>query len=288
MHSVESLTFKTFVLLALLLGGCASVPQENPADIAGLRAQAAQALERGDMSRALSLLREALRSDPNDLDSLRQAERLFGRLGDKAGQREAAQRIAALSPQDPAALERLGLLALEQGRLREAAGYLNGAAEGDASRWEAWNGLGVIADVEGRYEEARAHFRIALALVPGHPKILANLGWSHLLDGDYTTAESLMRQSLETAPDSRVTRSNLAFCLALQGRYAEAKRRYAELYGEAVAANNVGYAALLRRDGEGARNHLQSAMHLKPSFYRKAAANLRQLESRGDLAAAGK
>ena len=110
-------------------------------------------------------------------------------------------------------------------------------------------------------------------IVPGHPKLLANLGWSNLLAGDLTEAEKRLQQSLQADPDSLTTRSNLAFCVALQGRYEEALSLYETLYSEPVAANNVGYAALSRGDFAEARNYFDTAIEKNPSFYQKAANN---------------
>lgn len=85
---------------------------------------------------------------------------------------------------------------------------------------------------------------------------------------------------MRNAPDDLTTRSNLAFSIALQGRYDEAMKVYESLYEESVAANNVGYAALLRDDGETASRYFRTAIKLDPSFYRKAANNLKRVGSR--------
>ena len=119
------------------------------------------------------------------------------------------------------------------------------------------------------------HFERGLAIVPEHPRLLANLGWSKVLAGELQAGEQLLRRSLETAPDSLVTRSNLAFAVALQGNYEDARKLYGEMYDPAVAANNIGYAALLRRDRHNAEDYLREAISLKPSFYEKASNNLK-------------
>jgi Flp pilus assembly protein TadD len=136
------------------------------------------------------------------------------------------------------------------------------------------NGLGIIADEEQRFDEAEDYFLKALSIVPGHPKVIANLGWSKLLAGELKEAESLLKKSLQIEPDSLATRSNLAYSIALQGKYEEALALYESLYDKSVAANNVGYAALSRGDISTARSYLGDAIDLNPSYYRKAANNL--------------
>ncbi|MEX0902912.1 MAG: tetratricopeptide repeat protein [Pseudohongiellaceae bacterium] len=268
-----------FVVALTLLASCTSV-RNDTTEVDLLRKAASAALDRGELGIALSNLREALVLSPNDIEALRLVSRFHGTVGDESGQRQAAERIIALAPEDSESLETLGLLSLREGRLQEAVEYLQRTVEIAPESWRAWNGLGIIADIERQFSEAEHFFQYALAILPGHPKLVANLGWSRVLAGDYVAAELLLLESLETMPDAAVTRSNLAFCIALQGRYEQAMEIYRSLYGDSVASNNIGYAAMVRNDSAGARQYLEKAMQLEPSFYDKAADNLNRLNAR--------
>jgi Flp pilus assembly protein TadD len=263
---------------ALLLSGCGSTSdtkQEDtlsapPVDLALVE----QALDEGDLAAAQVNLRHIRERNADDLQILGLMARLLAVTESDQALNEVVQQILTVDPENAFGLEQLGLLRLAEGRLMSASSYLTLAVAIDPKRWQAWNGLGIIADAETRYQDAHDSFERALALVPGHPKVMANLGWSRLLDADYEAAESLLRESLEMAPDSMTTRSNLAFAIALQGRYAEAMTLYERLYDRPTAANNVGYAALVRGDDQDARKYLELALELKPTYYRRAANNL--------------
>jgi hypothetical protein len=66
--------------------------------------------------------------------------------------------------------------------------------------------------------------------------------------------------------------------MALQGRYTEALVLYEKSYDRSVAANNVGYAAMVRQDQAAAKRFFALALELKPNYYRKAANNLASIE----------
>lgn len=263
------------ILCFALLAGCASmndVPETLDASTLLLHAQ--QAMDSGDLSAAQHSLGELLQSTPRDVEALQMLLRLHTTSNNGEGQRAVAAQLLELRPRHGQSLERLGLLALTDGRLSVAADYLGEAVAVAPERWAAWNGLGIVADAERKYQDAQSYFMRGLDVIPGHPRLLANLGWSRLLAGQAQEAEHLLRESAKNAPDDLTTRSNLAFCIALQGRYQEALGLYENLYGKSIAANNVGYAALLRHEHDTARRYFNEALKLEPSFYRKAASNL--------------
>ncbi|MGV3591108.1 MAG: tetratricopeptide repeat protein [Gammaproteobacteria bacterium] len=283
-HRPAAAALRTLAALLLLacLAGCATLPGTSrvPVATAALDA-AAQVMETGDLQRARALVAPLLAQDAthDNLQSRVAAMHILLRvhtiMGDRAAMRETAASILDAEASDPSALEVLGLLALEELQLDIARDYLTRAVQIDARRWSAWNALGIVADEQQNYAEAAMYFERGLAIVPAHPRLLANLGWSQVLAGELQAGEQLLRRSLETAPDSLVTRSNLAFVVALQGNYEDARKLYGEIYDPAVAANNVGYAALLRRDRHNAEDYLREAISLKPSFYEKASNNLK-------------
>jgi Flp pilus assembly protein TadD len=273
----RSMGMVQLLLVIVCLAGCSTLPVEQRGDSAKLAlAAAAQVLESGDLEQAHGLLTPLLAQDDPGirLDAMHMLTRIYTITGDTLRQRDMASAILAINAADPQALEVLGLLALAEGHAVAAEEYLLEAIQTDPIRWAAWNGLGIVADMQSRYAQAAVHFQRGLEIVPNHPTLLANLGWSKILAGDAAAGELLLRLSLETAPDSLVTRSNLAFSIALQGRYEEARTIYTQMYDPSIAANNIGYAAKVRRDRERAGIYLREAITLKPSFYAKASNNL--------------
>ncbi len=274
------LRINSFILTTLLFAGCATLPAApSHTEVDALLSETELALNAGDLASALVKLRRVQGLDPDNRDGLRLSERLYAQIGDTAAQQLATAQILKHDPHDVQALAWLGLSALRNGQLTVAAEYLQQVVLIDPFHWQALNGLGVIADTEGRPSEAQVYFQRGLAHIPGHPKLTANLGWSMVLSGDLQKAEVLLQDSLKTAPEVLATRSNLAFCIALQGRYEQAMQIYTDLYGEATAFNNVGYAAMLRGDSEVAETYLQQAISRRPSYYAKAAKNLARIES---------
>lgn len=268
------------IMCFALLSGCVSINDvpETP-DASTLMVQAEQAMDSGDLDTARYSLGQLLQSSPRDVEALQLLLRLHTMIDNEEGQRAVADQLLELRPRHGQSLERLGLLALAHGQLQAAADYLGEAVTAEPERWAAWNGLGIVADSQRKHDDAKNYFLRGLDVMPGHPRLTANLGWSRLLAGQTQEAEQLLRESAKNAPDDLTTRSNLAFCIALQGRYTEAMRLYEELYGKSVAANNVGYAALLRQDDESASRYFRDALQLEPSFYRKAANNLQLVGS---------
>lgn len=265
--------------LGLALAACVVQPDILPeAHLGALHNAADQALNLHNHDNAMLILRDAYAVDSLNVDTLELMLRLHTSLRDISSMETVALLIMQLDPDNVLALEQMGMLSLRQNCLPGARDYLTRATELNPGHWSAWNGLGIVADREEQHEEAQAYFLQALALLPGHPQILANLGWSLLLEGHYELAETRLRASLQAAPEIAITRSNLALATALQGRYDEARELYLGHYSEAVTANNLGIAALRRRDTEQAREFFRQAVNLSPRFYELAISNLQQLQ----------
>lgn len=264
-------------LAATLLAGCTSSSHVEAPFVASLD-QIEQSLDEGDLPFAMAGLNTVQADGLQNLRTLALAARMHSVTERDDALRGVVEQILTIDPTNAYGLEQMGLIRLSEGELGAAENYLTLAIANDPSRWMAWNGLGIVADADAQFDKAQTSFRRALKIVPGHPKVLANLGWSLLLDEEYEDAESLLREALEIAPDAITTQSNLAFCIALQGRYEEAMTVYQELYETPVAANNVGYAAMVRDDLSSARKYLNMALELQPNYYRKAANNLADVD----------
>jgi len=262
-----------YIGLIAVFVGCASATTEitaTPPDAA----KVGRALDEGNYRGAILYLEQSGISALADLPLLMLTARAYKAGSDDVKHYSAIQRILEIDPYNAFGLEQMGLISLSREDLETAEKFLTLAVSVEAERWMSWNGLGIIADADARHEQAREYFNKALEIMPGHPKVLANLGWSRLLDNDYEEAELLLQQSVEVAPESRTTLSNLALSIALQGRYEESMSLYEQLYDKAVAANNVGYAARMREDLEAADKYLAMAIELDPDYFKRAGNNL--------------
>ena len=262
-----------FIAITSALVGCASAPGNDAVSMVDT-AEVARAIDEGNHVSAINYLERSGVSAHADLPLLMLTARAYKAGSDDVKHYSAIQRILEIDPYNAFGLEQMGLISLSEGDLETAGKFLTLAVSVEAERWMSWNGLGIIADADARHEQAREYFNKALEIMPGHPKVLANLGWSRLLDNDYEEAELLLQQSVEVAPESRTTLSNLALSIALQGRYEESMSLYEQLYDKAVAANNVGYAARMREDLEAADKYLAMAIELDPDYFKRAGNNL--------------
>ncbi|HYH17740.1 MAG TPA: tetratricopeptide repeat protein [Azospirillum sp.] len=153
---------------------------------------------------------------------------------------------------------------------------LTKAVEADPSLWRAWNALGLINDRGRNWAQADQCYQKAAQINPGAAEIYNNRGYSLLQRGDHASAIPLFNQALRIDPTLEAARNNLTLASALQGRYEGA---LTAIPSEVLptALNNVGYAALLRRDYASAELYLTRAVQSSPRYFEKANENLRWL-----------
>lgn len=132
---------------------------------------------------------------------------------------------------------------------------------------------------------AQQHYREAIALQPGHPLILNNMGYSRMMAQDYAVAEGLFRDGLRAAPDGNYLHANLVLAIAWRGEYARALVEALRRQPREEALNNIGYIVLLRKDYRAAISYFEQALEASPRWYPRAAANLER--ARQEAAAAG-
>ncbi len=272
--------WRTLLLAPLLLAvaACVSMPQEPQAPpqvpIAKLREQGQAAIGRGDMSAALLAYQSLLERDPDDTDALYRVGELQAQAGYPAPAEAYFDKVLTARPGDAAALEARGIERLRQRKYLAAQEDLTAAIGQDPKRWRALNALGVLADLGGRWSEAQGYYRRALAILPDAPELLNNLGFSLMSARDYAAAEDILRKAMRAAPQSQRIANDLGMSIAWQGRYLEAVETASPVLGAAMAYNNVGYVALLRRDRVTAAAYFRKAIDLSPTYYVTAQRNL--------------
>jgi tetratricopeptide (TPR) repeat protein len=103
--------------------------------------------------------------------------------GDVDGAKEAMDRALEAHPELPLADQYLGILALKQGKIKEAETRLLQAAGRNGDPFVVRQGLGAIELLRGRYAEAEKRFSEALEAFPVAFEVGYHIGLCRLLAG---------------------------------------------------------------------------------------------------------
>jgi len=250
----------------------------NSADDA--RRQAAEAYAAGDRETALVMFVEAASLDPQDSHSLYAIGAIHENRGNQELAVRAYRRAVEVNPKHALAQQQLGAAQLRARDLDAAQASLNAALAADPKLWRAHDLLGVIADMREQHDEAVAHYSSAIALQPSEPSIVNNRGYSYYLSGDYNAAEADFRLALRIDQNYGRAWQNLGLVRARQQRYDEARGMMERVVARHVAANDVGYIAMLNGDYSEARVLFTDAISLSPRYYPTAVDNLAKLDER--------
>ena len=118
---------------------------------------------------------------------------------------------------------------------------------------QIFNDLGGLLCQAGRYDDAEAALRSALAIMPGDPHTLANLGQVHLGRQEFEVAEDVFRRAIETSDRNAYAYSGLGTALDALDRPMESIEAYRRAHilvpGDWGIRHN--YEAMLRAHGVG-------------------------------------
>jgi tetratricopeptide (TPR) repeat protein len=186
-------------------------------------------------------------------------------------------------PENDKALNAMGQIHLDAGRLPQARAALERAVAANPALGEAWNNLGGVELAAGNLEDALAGYRRAADLLPraGYP--LINAGQVEARLGREQDAAKLFQRAIELDPKDASAINDLGVLYSQMGQTNDAIAAFE--YGIKVAPDdemlymNLGriYVRLGQRDR--ARDVMTRLLERKPDS--KAASNaLRELESR--------
>lgn len=229
------------LLLAGLLGGCATAPRSAANDLGLVVARAA--LAGGTPAIALRASAAVLARHPADPAALTMRGEALAALGQPA---RAAARFREAVTSDPSALPaRMGL-----GRVllhtdpQDAAAQFRAVLAARPQDSAALNDLGIARDLRGRHVAAQAAYRAALAAKPDLRAAQVNLALSLALSGHATEGVRMLRPLATTGAAPRV-RQDLAAATAMAGHRAAATAMLAtEIPADQAAAAVRAYAAL--------------------------------------------
>jgi len=172
------------------------------------------------------------------------------RLGRLAEAKRIYLQILAQAPDDPDALQLLGLIAHDEGRHAEAVELIGRAVALKPAVAEYRNNLGVALWGAGRWDQALAAYGAAVALAPEYADAHYNLGGALKDRGRFEEAVASYREAVRLKPDMVEAHVNLGIALKEQGHLDEAIAAYRDairLRPEYADAHyNLGFALALQ------------------------------------------
>lgn len=132
------------------------------------------------------------------------------------------QQILSQNPNQPEALNSLGILASQAGRHDVAVDLISRAVSLNPKEARFHLNRGMALDECGRTDEAIACYHNALTIKPDYARGYSNLGNALLAKGRISEALAACRKSVELAPDYADARNNLGNCLHRIGAIDEA------------------------------------------------------------------
>jgi tetratricopeptide (TPR) repeat protein len=160
------------------------------------------------------------------------------------------ERVLTLVPNDPDALNNLGVLLSGDGEFDRALGLLRRAATIAPRNAGTWSNIGTALREQGRSNDAIAAFRHALTIDPTHQAARVGLAQQYLAISALAPAKELLDQALATNPDLAEAQYTLGQVLELQGDRAGAIRAYSTFIRVAPAR--------LSGHAERVRQHLET------------------------------
>jgi putative PEP-CTERM system TPR-repeat lipoprotein len=224
------------------------------------------------------------RGDPS-VPLLMLAAQTYSATGDVKGSEELLRRVLTKDPAHLAAYGALGQLYLRQGKLNEARAELEELAKRNPEPIGALTMIGTILQTQGNTSGAREYYERVLQIDPEAAVASNNLAWMHANSGgNLDVALNLAQTAKRRLPDSADVNDTLGFIYYKKDLPTMA----IPLLKASVDKNprnpsyhsHLGLAYAKAGEIENARQHLTSALKLKPDFEGAADAK-RVLESLG-------
>jgi tetratricopeptide (TPR) repeat protein len=190
---------------------------------------------------------------------------------------EATERYRVLliaQPESTILLERMGIAALQAGKLSDALVSLDKAVRRAGAHWRAWNARAVLADRQRDWASADRAYAAGLNLEPNNPIMLNNSGWSLLLRGRWKDAAERLSRAASLAPgDARIV-ANAELAGAANAADLPLRRDGEGDASFAVRLNDAGVIALVQGDRQKAVAAFARALETSGYWFQRAANNL--------------
>jgi Flp pilus assembly protein TadD len=153
---------------------------------------------------AIAVIKDALRTKPDDLDLQFELGAVVERSGDKAGAEKTFAEIIEKNPDNGGALNYLGYMYAEQGvHLDRAATMLTKAVELEPHNGAYLDSLGWTYFRQGKLDLAEKYLNDAAQILPRDATVHEHLGDVIAKRGDANRALSLYRVALTLDPESK-------------------------------------------------------------------------------------
>jgi Flp pilus assembly protein TadD len=162
---------------------------------------------------------------PNAADSVRLGAASFN-SGDFESAKSQYQQALKNKPDDPEALNGLGLILERQGALDDAIALFMRAAAAAPNKWAYRFNLGHAWGERGQWDAAVEEYRAAAGLFPDDYATRYNLALAMHKKGDDAAAVPEFRKAIEMAPREPSFHLSLAMSLEKTGQLSEAQQEY--------------------------------------------------------------
>ena len=224
---------------------------------------------RDQIERAVPLLEESLRINPNHVEALNNLGVAYRKLGRFEDALRAHERAVQLAPGSPSAHNNLGGDAHALGRFEEALSHYDAALRLDPRFAVALRNRGATLLQLGRLDEAARSVEASLEIDPGSAEAHHTLGTVLLRGRRPDQAIARFNEALRLDPGHAEARNNLGMALEVTGRLPEAAAQYEEsarLKPAAITLDNLGYALLRMGRRDEARAQFEKAIGLQPEY----------------------
>ena len=169
--------------------------------VAGRIAEGADHLRAGRADEAITVLREVLRENPDNVDAMRYLAIAYWREKDKPGEAEAwLRRATATAPDFTAAWLSLGLVLLDNNKPNEAIDAYRRAVELAPNNAAAWAGAGNAYSQAGQQDRSVAAYAKSLELNPRAAGVHMSHGHALKTIGDQEAALAAYRAAIAERP----------------------------------------------------------------------------------------
>ncbi len=169
-----------------------------------------------------------------------------------------------------------GRVYFSNGLYPEAEKLFDKALEMDPQLLEAYDHLGAIHNYNKQYDKALGTFQKALMINPNASYLYNNLGLAYAMMGRDDDAIQAFRKAVMQGAPSGKAYNNMGLALCRMGRYREGLEAFRAADGEAAAWNNLGYFFFLDGQHDRAIKSFEKAIELQPTYYERAAENLKR------------
>jgi tetratricopeptide (TPR) repeat protein len=237
----------------------ASEPQAEAERLASLVAAGAEALEQGDLRRALASYQDVIDAFPDRPEGHNNLGALWGSLGEWSRAEACFGRVVALLPDNPHVLYNRGVMRSHLGRHADAGADFAAALGLSPHDPDLHNNLGVSHFLRGNPDGARRHLETALRLRPDYANALMNLCDVDEACGEPGRAVVRCQDFLAGHQDTTVRRRLLELHASAGGAHLDAACAAAE----ALLVTQPDDAPLRQHLGRllGARAALQEPVH---------------------------